>query len=75
MANMDRIVHASGLGWELVRYDRAGKWKQVDTSTGVERPVTLTEVVQLATSEGATWFERRPGGRAFDAQMRKAGRR
>lgn len=72
----DRTVHCtivpvSGGRIEYVRYDRAGKWYRED---GAERTrIALADAVKAAARDRpeVIWHEGRPGGRAFDAQVRK----
>ena len=66
------IVPVGGGRIEYVRYDRAGKWYRED---GAKRTrVTLADVVKAAAQDrpAVIWHEGRPGGRAFDAQVRRA---
>lgn len=67
----DRCVHVRLVdGTEIVRYARAGKWY-------IERPDTLR--AWLSVSDAASWalepgadvFTGRPGGRMFDAAVRR----
>ena len=68
----DRTVHATlGDGWQVVRYDRAGKWYIEHRSPGRKRrAVSVREAagyVSDAMNKGeATLYLRRPGGKTFD---------
>lgn len=67
----DRTVH--GLmkdGSAIVRYDRAGKW--FIEGYDQRAPITIGEAVELATERGAQVFLGRPGGKSFDARVRRA---
>lgn len=72
--NTDRTVHAiTQTGGEIVRYDRAGKWF-IEWPEGVLIPcrqLTLREAAKLGADPTATIFLGRPGGRRFDAAVRK----
>lgn len=65
----DRTVHAETATWEVVRYDRAGKW-WVEKKDGSERQsLTFRQAVEQGKAviyEGGTIHRGRPGGRAFD---------
>ena len=64
----DRTVHGlTENGAEIVRYDRAGKW--YIERAGFRQPVTVAKAAEKA-AEGRH-YERRPGGKAFDAQVRR----
>lgn len=71
----DRTVHAYGRGYEIVRYDRAGKW-YVESVDGSRRAVTLDQAVREALhiskrGSGDVHFGL-PGGSAFDARYRRS---
>lgn len=73
----DRTVHCTivpvgGGRIEIVRYDRAGKWYREDG--GNRTRITVAEAVSVAAQDrpAVLWHEGRPGGRAFDAKVRKA---
>jgi len=69
----DRTVHASGLGIEVARYDRSGKW-WVETTDGKRRPITVSEAVDIAEDlwrKGGTPHMDRPGGARFNSLLRK----
>lgn len=77
----DRTVHATNDLWEIVRYDRAGKWYLEPTDkapTVKRRPIKLAEAVELAMelwNNGGTVHFGRQGATAFDRKIRlKAGR-
>jgi hypothetical protein len=68
----DRIVHGVvPHGGEIVRYDRRGKWylEVGDYRIGIE----FSEAVRLALLPGATVHPGLPGGRRFDAALRRKG--
>lgn len=70
----DRTVHASNeLGWQLVRYDRAGKW-YFEHHTEPRQHVTLGAAVNRVTRM-PDWeiYLDLPGGRLFDHRVRKTG--
>ena len=68
----DRTVHATlGDGWEVVRYDRAGKWYIEHPSPGRKRrAVSVSDAAKFTTEAmnrgEAKLYLRRPGGRTFD---------
>ena len=68
----NRTVHAAGRGYEVVRYDRAGKW-YVEGCDGSRRLVTLDqavkEAIHIAGRNRSGLFLGRPGGRAFDHRV------
>ena len=68
----DRTIHAEHPEYDIVRYDRAGKWKLYDRASGKERSITMTEAVRLATDPEARAHLDRPGGRQFDAKVLQA---
>lgn len=71
----DRRIHArSPEGYEIVRYDRAGKW-YVEGEGGLRFLIPLSEAVRLATLPGVLTQLGIPGGGRFDALVRKTGRR
>ena len=66
----DRTVHAAGRGVEIVRYDRSGKWyKEIPGLPRVK--LTVEEAAQQATLPWFVWHPNLPGGRRFDALVRK----
>jgi hypothetical protein len=66
----DRRVHAATPeGWEIVRYDRAGKW-YAETLTWRER-ITFDMAVYHATRAGAKPHLGLPGGTRFDAAVQR----
>lgn len=74
----DRTVHvtivpASRERIEIVRYDRAGKWFYEDSGRR-SRQITLAEAVKFAAQDrpAVIWHEGLPGGRTFDAAVRRA---
>jgi len=77
---MNRQVHAhgttpDGTRFQVVRYDRAGKW-YCEVAGTTRRPIGLTEAVALAVDiarrGGGQIHWNTPGGRTFDARVRKA---
>ena len=65
----DRTVHGrTADGYEIVRYDRAGKWYL--EGIGSRRPISLSAAVRGAI-DGVAYLGR-PGGRTFDARARAA---
>lgn len=62
----DRTVHATTPGWEIVRYDRAGRW-YAESDVLPRQQITVTEAARRATEVGAEVHLGRPGGRRFDA--------
>lgn len=73
----DRTVHGiTSNGWEIVRYDRAGKWyceKFSDTDRDNERHLLTLEVAVMSlTGSNDQVFLGLPGGRTFDARVRRA---
>lgn len=66
------IVPVGGGRIEIVRCDRSGKWWHEDG--GDRRPLTLAAAVVYAATDHppVIWHEGLPGGRAFDAAVRKA---
>lgn len=76
-ARDDRTVHCTivpvgGGRIEIVRYDRSGKWRREDGNS--RSPLTLAQAVLYAEVDrpAVIWHEGLPGGRAFDAAVRKA---
>jgi hypothetical protein len=69
----DRQIHAiTAAGGEIVRYDRAGKWYIEYPILGLPRQaVSLMGAVAEATRPGATVLDRRSGGTAFRAAVRR----
>lgn len=73
----DRRVHASAMGEEIVRYDRAGKWyiELVSPSldAGLRKHVGIGEAVSRALElrdQGGEIHLNLPGGGFFDARVR-----
>lgn len=73
----DRTVHCTivpvgGGRIEYVRYDRGGRWFREDG--GKRTRIRLAEAVNAAAQDrpAVVWHEGRPGGRAFDAKVRRA---
>ncbi len=75
----DRTVHVEilpigGGHVEIVRYDRSGKWfyENKDHLTK-RRRLTLVEAAGFARVDrpALIWQEGKPGGRAFDAAVRR----
>ncbi len=65
----DRTVHGlSPRGWEIARYDRAGKW-YLERKGEPRRRVGLDEATRLAA--WGDFYPDRPGGTAFDSRVRK----
>lgn len=70
----DRCVHASNeLGWELVRYNRAGKW-YFEHHAERRQHVKLDAAVNRVTRT-PDWkiYLGKPGGSLFDSRVRKEG--
>lgn len=71
----DRTVHAAYPDWEVVRYDRAGKWFLEPTRPMIScRRVTLNAAARAAlegVADGGVIYFGKPGGRMFDAKVRK----
>lgn len=73
----DRKVHATGATWEVVRYDRAGKWylePLPDSPHDKRKHVTIDRAARYAAASqllgiGTVNFGR-PGGSAFDRRVR-----
>lgn len=84
MSNFDpnRTVHArvtehSGDRWEIVRYDRAGKYYIEPLDAGKRHRLTLAQVVEYivgAKPQGmiVVFYENRYGGQALNAAVRRA---
>jgi hypothetical protein len=69
---LDRIVHGRSVdGAEIVRYDRSGKWR-LERPDGLCLNLTLAWAVRHATQDGGEAYLGKPGGRAFDAAVRRA---
>jgi hypothetical protein len=67
----DRQIHGiTEDGGVIVRYDRAGAWYYEEPGQQRTR-IRVAEAVALACVPGAHWFEGKPGGLYFDAQVRK----
>ena len=75
--NWDRAVHVVRAdGSEIVRYDRAGQWYQEFPPLDARRRVkinlaTAVEHAIRAEREGGRVTDRRAGGMAFEAKLRK----
>ena len=70
----DRRVHADlADGSEVVRYERAGKWFREWPDSGLfpTKPIALGEAVALACEPSAQVHLDVPGGRVFDARVRR----
>lgn len=75
----DRRIHAACGEWQIVRYDRAGKW-YVEYDPPRMRParrIGVSEAAHLAwqmhkDSVGHIWFGV-PGGQVFDRKVRARG--
>ena len=66
----DRTVHARlDDGAEIVRYDRAGKWRYENSNTTYRRTLSVREAVQFVAHLGE-WIEGQPGGLVFDRMVR-----
>lgn len=70
----DRTVHARRHdGAEVVRYDRAGRW-YVEWPPGSMKGcvrVSVSKAARLAAADDAEVFFGQPGGRSFDAAVRR----
>jgi len=73
-ASGDRTVHAKCAGFEVVRYDRSGKWYVESRNPDRQREhVGVGEAARRALAAetlGGTTHLGRPGGRAFDRAVR-----
>lgn len=66
----DRRIHArSPMGYEIVRYERAGKW-YVEGEGGLRIRIPIVEAVRLSTLPGVSTQLGVPGGGRFDALVR-----
>lgn len=80
MRFFDRTVHAEDADYQLVRYDRAGKWWVEPKYSGglvPARRVSLAEAVQAAwtmSANGGYIHLRLPGDQSFDAAIRRSAR-
>lgn len=65
----DRTVHGRSVAdaWEVVRYDRAGKW-YIEHTDGRRVRVTVQHAATVAAA--GAFFPRLPGGRVFDQMVR-----
>jgi hypothetical protein len=77
MPDADRTVHAACGEWQVVRYDRAGRWF-VEYDPPRMRPATPLSVrqaarlaVRMEAESGGYIYEGRGGGRIFDARVRE----
>lgn len=67
----DRTVHGvSDDGWEIVRYERAGKW-YAEWLGRPRRQLTVTQAARCLAVSTARWLPGRPGGSALDRKIRK----
>ena len=67
----DRRVHAvTAIGSEVVRYGRAGKW-YLEAAGEKRQPLSLAAAVRLAAGWDADLRLGLPGGRMFDAAVRR----
>ena len=65
-SSTNRRVHAvTAERWEVVRYDRAGKWYVEYPDHRL--PITIGDAALFATARGAEAFLGRPGGSRFDS--------
>jgi hypothetical protein len=74
----DRTVHASSESGELVRYERAGKWyMELPDDLNDPEPRILCNLADAVAVAIAMWYEGgdifldQPGGKRFDAKIRK----
>lgn len=73
----DRRVHASAMGEEIVRYERAGKWyielvpPSLDAPLRQQVPIreAVIRALELLEQGGTIHFDV-PGGNRFDARVR-----
>lgn len=66
----DRTVHGLTInGDEIVRYDRAGKWYIEHTDGRRRHPVSVSTAAGMARA--GTWYGKKPGGKLFDAIVRR----
>lgn len=61
----DRTVHAENDCFEIVRYDRTGKY-YIEWRDGRRRRITIKQAVGFTYSGACTVHQGRPGGRTFD---------
>lgn len=72
MAREERIVHGlTADGGEIARYETAGKWYVEYGDGRPRRNVTIKQAAALACAPGAAAMTGQPGGRVFDAKVRK----
>jgi len=69
----DRRVHARTRGgWEVVRYDKAGKWYlELFPTAKVRNRLSLREAAEYAVNSDAEIFFGLPGGGQFDVTVRR----
>ncbi len=70
----DRLVHAECAGFQVVRYNRAGKWYVETRGDGPRERVDITEAAHRALAAkamGGTVYMGAPGGTVFDSRFRK----
>lgn len=76
MAADDRTVHARCDAYEVVRYDRSGKWYVEDVGRDRRRHVGVREAAQLAknaTRAGGSVTYGLHGGSAFQRAFERMG--
>ncbi len=69
----DRTVHATCETFEVVRYDRAGKWYVEEHGGPTRYHIGVFDAAQRALSAealGGRIFPGLPGGRSFDQKVR-----
>jgi hypothetical protein len=64
----DRTVHGVSDQWEIVRYDRAGKW-YLEAADGRRVRVGVRHAARVAAD--GTFHPGLPGGQAFDRLVRE----
>jgi len=75
MERADRTVHGvTSRAWEVVRYERAGKWYTEPPLNGDGSRLLLTvdDAAYLLSEPDAEWYEGKPGGARLDAKVRAA---
>lgn len=69
---VDRVVHASAIDVEVVRYGRSTRWFIEATDPSSRRVVSMGEAAQHAAhliGDGGVWHRGREGGSWFDRKV------